>query len=130
MGDFVDVGQKFLFLIAQALLPILAGYVVVFVKKFLDLQMAKLEQNNPTLADGIRQAVSLAVKAAEQAGAAGLIEDKKDYAIAIAQRWLDEQGWDEFDVDILEAAIEAEVLRLFNSEPDRLKVADWDDSAW
>jgi DNA-directed RNA polymerase specialized sigma24 family protein len=75
--------------------------------------LAELEAAKPELAGYIRQAVEIAVLAAEQMEIGGFIEDKKQYALNIAQAYLNEHGWDEFDIDVLEAAIEAEVLKQF-----------------
>ena len=129
--DFVDFLQEWLYNIALAVLPMVGAFVIAYLKALIEKKIAEIEELKPDLADAIRQAVSLAVKAAEQAGAAGLIENKKEYALTIAQKWLDNEGWDEFDIDILEAAIEAEVKAVFNragseAEPARL----WSNNAW
>ena len=129
--DFVDFLQEWLYNIALAVLPMVGAFVIAYLKALIEKKIAEIEELKPELADAIRQAVSLAVKAAEQAGAAGLIENKKEYALTIAQKWLDNEGWDEFDIDILEAAIEAEVKAVFNragseAEPARL----WSNNAW
>ena len=63
-----------------------------------------------------REIVEGSIRAAEQMELAGFIEDKKQYALNIAQAYLNEHGWDEFDIDLLEAAIEAEVLKQFPKE--------------
>ena len=57
--------------------------------------------------------VDLAVKAAEQANLAGLIESKKDYAIEFAQKALDERGFSFVDVEFLvNTLIEAAVYEM------------------
>jgi len=62
----------------------------------------------------IEEAAVFAVQAAEQAGAAELIKDKKEYAIQIAEAWL-EANHITTDIDLIDAAIEKAVLELFNS---------------
>ena len=114
MNEFVDLLQACVASLLLALSPVLVGFVVAWVKLQVDLAMQRLKENKPNFAEALRQAALLAVQAAEQAGAAGVIEDKKQYAFQIAQQWLDDAGWDEINLDVLEAAIEAEVLQ-FNS---------------
>lgn len=55
----------------------------------------------------------VAVLAAEQSGLSGLIEDKKNYAIRVAEQMLEERGI-KIDLDTLTAAIEAAVLNELN----------------
>jgi hypothetical protein len=56
----------------------------------------------------IEWAVSVAVNAAEQAGAAKLIEEKKTYAVGLAQEYLNKQGI-KVNLSLLEGLIEAAV---------------------
>ena len=62
----------------------------------------------------IEWAVSVAVNAAEQAGLAKLIEDKKQYAIGLAQQYLSKQGIP-VDVSLLEGLVEAAVKAEINT---------------
>jgi len=55
----------------------------------------------------------VAVKAAEQANLSGQIEDKKDYAVAVAMEWLKARGL-KIDLSVIDAAIEAAVFDEFN----------------
>lgn len=64
----------------------------------------------------LEQAAEIAVRAAEQSKLAGLIKDKKTYAITIAEKYLGERGL-AIDLDVLDAAIEAEVQRRFGKTP-------------
>ncbi|MCK5601163.1 hypothetical protein KAR91_04785 [Candidatus Pacearchaeota archaeon] len=120
MDEFVNLVQKFAFNLAVLALPIIAGFVVALLKVWVAQMLQEFERRKPKLAAAIKEAVNLAVKAAEQANVAGFVKDKKQYAMDIAQNWLDSEGWDEVDIDILEAAVEAEVLKLFNPPPDGL----------
>ena len=116
MEEFINLLQEFAFGIASAILPVIAAFVVAYLKALIDKKMAEIEASKPELAWYLDEAVRIAVAAAEKANFSGFVEDKKEYAITIAQKWLDEHGWDEFDIDILEAAIEAEVLKQFGRE--------------
>ena len=74
---------------------------------------AELSERYPSVTDLLGQAASFAVSAAEQEGAAGLITDKKEYALAIAEKWLSEHGVT-IALDLLSAAIEAAVYDEIN----------------
>ena len=114
MNEFVDLLQKFAFNLAVAILPILAGFAVAALRALVKKWLAELEASKPSMYWVIKEAVEIAVAAAEQlSGLEEFVEDKKQYALNIVQIWLDERGWDEIDVEILEAAIEAEVLKQF-----------------
>lgn len=113
MEDYINLFQKFAFNLAVAILPIISAFIVAALNALIKKWMAELEATKPQLAWYLQEAVSISVAAAEQAGLAGFVEDKKQYAFQIAQQWLDEHGWDEVNIDILEAAIEAEVLKQF-----------------
>ena len=116
MEDFINFLQEFVFNIMVALAPIITGFLIAWVKAIIDEKIAALEAAKPKLAAALKEAASLAVQAAEQAGAAGLISDKKEYAMELAQKWLNLHGWDEIDLEVLDAAIEAEVNKLYPNE--------------
>ena len=113
MEDFINLLQDFAFNLAVVLLPIIAGFIVAALRALVKKWLAELEASKPSLYWVLQEAVEIAVRAAEQSELAGFVEDKKQYAFQIAQQWLDERGWDEVSVDILEAAIEAEVMKQF-----------------
>jgi len=113
MNEFVDLLQKFVMVVLAGVLPPLAVYIVKAVKALSKKWLAELEASKPSLYWVLEEAVEIAVRAAEQSEMAGFIDDKKQYAFNIVQAWLDARGWDEIDVEILEAAIEAEVLKQF-----------------
>jgi len=116
MEQIVDFLQAFLQELLVLIAPIVAGFVSAALIALTKKWLAEIEASKPQLADAIKQAVSLAVQAAEQAGIAGLIEEKKAYALSIAESWLDQNGWEEIDLVILDAAIEAEVNKLYPKE--------------
>lgn len=112
MDQWIDVFQKFVFNIAVATLPFLSVFIIAWIKAQVELKMAQIEEIKPKFADALRVAVALAVQAAEQAGLADLIDDKKMFAIETAEAFLVDVGWEEFDLNVLAAAIEAEVLQM------------------
>ena len=127
MEELINLLQQFVFNLLVLALPVIAAFLIALLKAWIEKVLAQVEQARPKLADAIKQAVSLAVKAAEGLDLAGMITDKKAYALEIAQAWLDEEGWGEIELDILEAAIEAEVLKVFN-QPEGFRDEGWE--AW
>ena len=127
MEEFINLLQQFVFNLLVLALPVIAAFLIALLKAWIEKVLAEVEEAQPKLADAIKQAVSLAVKAAEGLDLAGMITDKKAYALEIAQAWLDEEGWGEIELDILEAAIEAEVLKVFN-QPEGFRDEGWE--AW
>lgn len=117
MGEFVDLLQKFAVELAALALPIISGFLIAALRALVKKWLAEIEANKPELWPYLSQAASMAVAAAEKANVAGFVEDKKEYALSVAQLWLNEHGWEEFDIQLLEAAIEAEVLKQFGREP-------------
>lgn len=113
MEEVINLLQEFAFNLAVVALPIIAGFLVAALRALVKKWLTELEINKPKLTWYLGEAVSIAVSAAEQMELAGFVEDKKQYALEIAQQFLDEHGWSEVNVDVLEAAIEAEVLKQF-----------------
>lgn len=111
--------------VLQAVLIVVLPPVAVFIVKFLQAKILMLWEEakswSPTITQLVEQAARFAVVAAEQAGAAQLIQDKKAYAIQIAGDWLLEHGVD-VNLDLVSAAIEKAVLEYFH--PDRLAVLE------
>ena len=99
----------------EFLLPIVAVAVISVLVSWAKLLWAKAQSWNPDTTDLLEEAAKIAVTAAEQAGAAELIEDKKSYAMDIAERWLDQHGIS-IDIELIDAAIEAAVYQQFNSD--------------
>ncbi len=116
MNEFVNLLQEVVMGLLVVALPILAGFAIRALKVWGDKVLSDLESNKPNLSWALEQAAEVAVRAAEKMNLSGFIEDKKDYAIETAQRFLNEAGWEEINFWVLEAAIEAEVLRQFPHE--------------
>jgi len=87
------------------------GLVVTFV----GVQVRKVQAStaNNKNAEFIGRIVEIGVQAAEQVYGAANGDAKKGYAIDFAEKWLAERGV-KIDVDVLDAAVEAAVLREFN----------------
>ena len=115
MEDFVNFLQTWAFELAKLALPIIAAFVIAALNALTKKWLSEMQANKPRLVYYLEKAVELAVKSAEQAKAVGFIEDKKSEAMVIAQQYLNAHGWDEVDLDLLDSAIEAEVLRFKNN---------------
>lgn len=88
-----------------ALIPVLVAVL---------MRWAKQEWKRVHLPEWLANYAIVAVKAAEQANIAGLIEDKKPYAIEALQSFLDAHGV-KLDANALDAAIE-EAVRNYKDE--------------
>lgn len=104
--------QKFLEIVLPVLATALAGLVVAWITKIVNQVKSKLSQDAQWY---IEQAVTSAVLAAEQLNLAGKIEDKKDYALQVAEQWLAEKKI-KIDLAKLSDLIEAEVMSQFNRD--------------
>ncbi len=100
--------------ILLVMLPFIAASVTTYVIKL--IQKIEAEIKNATdeewlwlLDEGAR----IAVRAAEQLGLAGLIRDKKEYAMNFVRDFLASRGMN-VDLNTISAAIEAAVLEEFN----------------
>ena len=117
MEEFINLLQDFAYNLAVIALPIISAFIIAALRALVKKWLGELEASKPEFYEHLSLAVEIAVAAAEKANVAGFVDDKKQYALNVAQIWLDEHGWDEFDIDLLEAAIEAEVLKQFGREP-------------
>ena len=104
-----EIGERVLLAVA----PLLAGMIAAWLGGLIKQAWAKAHQMvGEEWAWALDVAAEMAVRAAEQLKLAGLIEDKKDYAVATAQAYLDERGI-KVDLSLIEAAIEAAVIGNF-----------------
>ena len=113
MEELINLLQEFAYNLAVIALPILSAFLIAALRALVKKWLGELEASRPYLYGYMKDAVAMAVQAAEQMELAGYIDDKKQYALGIAQTFLNEHGWDEVDISVLEAAIEAEVLKQF-----------------
>ncbi len=115
--DGPPVISSFLSSFVQELLlafaPVVAGLIAAFLVAQIKIALAKLKTFRPDVYEQMIWVVGTAVKAAEQAGAAGLIKEKKSYALDYVQKWLAEKGW-KIDVALIDSAIEAAVYEQIN----------------
>jgi len=116
--EWMPVLSKVIEAILIAILPPLAVVLVSVVLAHAKRVWGDLKQCYPSVTDLVEQAAVFAVQAAEQAGAAELIEDKKAYAIQIAEAWL-AANHITTDIDLIDAAIERAVLELFNRDEEK-----------
>jgi len=111
--DFVSVFvQEFLGIVVPVLASLLAGLLIAWIKKLVEEIKVKMDHRFIWMLD---EAVRVAVLAAEQANLAGFVEDKKSYAIDVAEKWLAARGF-KVDLGILADQIEAAVMEEFNKE--------------
>ena len=95
-----------------AFVPVLVSMATAWLYAKMRLAWANFKNENAGPAYVIEQVALMAVKAAEQAKLAELIEDKKSYAVQTAELWLKEKGFN-VDLAVIEAAIEAAVYEQF-----------------
>ena len=112
--EWMPILSKVIEAILIAILPPLAVLIVSAAVAYAKKLWADLKARYPSATDLIEEAAVFAVQAAEQAGAAELIKDKKQYAIQIAEAWL-EANHITTDLHLIDAAIEKAVLELYNS---------------
>lgn len=107
----MEVISKFLESFLLALAPVLASLFAAWLALQVKKVWAQLKEANPDVAYWLAEAAQMAVAAAEQSQLAGLISDKKAYALEIAEKYLKENYNVDIDLHLIEAAIEAEVLK-------------------
>lgn len=112
--DWMNILSTVLQAVLIVLLPPLAAGAARWLWAQAALLWARVKDYSPSTAELLELAAREAVLAAEQAGAGKLITDKKDYAMAIAEKYLALYGVT-VDLDLVSAAIEAAVLREINS---------------
>ena len=96
-------------------LPPLAVGVYKFLAAKAEVLLSEMRDWNPSVTDFLMQAARFAVEAAEQAGAAEIIKDKKMYALGVADAWLKANGV-KLDLELISAAVEKAVAELNNYE--------------
>ena len=110
--DAMDVISQILEVVLAAVLPILAVFVAQYLRALVVKQLADAKSQWPDAFSVVEAIAAQVVAAAEQAGAIGYVDSKIDYALEMAERWLDEYDLD-IDLELIRAAIEAEVKRQF-----------------
>ncbi len=98
--------------ILMAALPALVVVLIAAVVGWTRKEWALFKAAQPGLADQLAMYAKIAVEAAEQAGLAELVTDKKAYALEIATRWLAQKGLEGIDVELIEAEIERQVREM------------------
>jgi len=107
--------EKFAMELLLNAIPILVPVVIaIFVNLCLTIWQ-KIKDRQPDIAWNMEQAAEFAVNAAEQVGLSGALvafaDSKLDYAIEMAQKYLETQGIKHIDLVLLRAAIEAAVKK-------------------
>lgn len=117
MNDFMPVVVGIVNAILMTLLPVLAAALIAAVVGWTRKEFALLKQAQPQLCAQMEMYAKIAVAAAEQAGAADIISDKKEYAIDIVSGWLEQTGWGGVNVNLIAAEIERQVREMKLSAP-------------
>lgn len=114
----MDILSKFVEALLLALAPLLASLAAAWLLAVARKAWADFRAAEPGKSYWIEEIASIAVRAAEQAGMAGYVEDKKTYALHIAERWLAAKGL-RIDLELIDAAIEAAVWEELNKDRER-----------
>jgi len=110
--DYLEVFSKFFEAVLVGLLPVLAVFLIRWAKLKADEVLADIEESKPELMYHLEWIAGVAVTAAEQSKLVGFIEDKRKYAFDLVANYLAEKGI-AVDIDLIYAAIEAEVKKQF-----------------
>ena len=120
MEEFYAFLWKLLEGVLIAVLPVLATTLTVWlVQKIREIG----KDMSAEVVYSIEAAARIAVDAAEQAGLAGLIENKKEYALGFAQEYLDRRGV-KVNLSLLDGLIEAAVMEAFPHKTDPHEMTD------
>ena len=113
--DFMDILSKFFETVLVALAPVLVGFAVAYLKAAIDAKAEEIKLQSPDVYELVMNFANQAVLAAEQAGANDFVDNKLAYAFNLAEKWLEQYEID-IDIDLIYAAIEAEVKREFGKD--------------
>ena len=106
--------------ILAALLPILVTAAIGALATWGKAQLARAKSYAPDVFDQVTYIAEQAVHAAEQAGAAKIVTNKKNYALNLAEKWLETKNI-KVDLHLIDAAIEAAVWREINRDAEKPK---------
>ena len=116
MDDFLS---RFLADLLSALLPVVASALAAWLIAQARLLWTRARVEQPAAVEVAEYLARLAVRAAEQAGAAQLIASKRDYALTLLEEWLETRGI-RLDAHALAGLIEAAVYQEINRGKERL----------
>lgn len=109
-----EIFSKFVMTLLLALVTALVPLAVKWVVEMLMILKNNAMQRNREVFEVLTWVAKEAVKAAEQAGAAGFIQDKKKYAIDFIERWMQDNWKMDLDIDLIADAVEAAVFEELN----------------
>jgi hypothetical protein len=107
--DWNKILETVILVLVPILIPALVAYLLAQARK----AWAQAKEAQPDLTYYLEQAASFAVAAAEQLKLAGIINDKKAYALQIAEEYLVAKDVT-IDLHLIDAAIEAAVWQELN----------------
>lgn len=110
--DFLNIFlQKFLEFVMPFLALALFGLLVSLARK----AWVEVKEHRPDVAFALEEAARMAVMAAEQSNLAGLVKEKKAFALKIAEDYLALKGI-KVDLHLIDAAVEAAVFEEINKQ--------------
>jgi len=109
-----DVLSVFLTELLKAVLPLAAAALAAWLFGLAAVAWKKFHEEHYDLAETIEQVAAMVVKAAEQSQLSGLIQDKKEFAIAEVERILRDQYKLKIDLATIDTLVEAAVWQEFN----------------
>jgi hypothetical protein len=104
----LQAGKDFLSYFIQALTVALVPALVAALVAYITRKLQEIKLAQPDITRALSFMMPIFVQAAEQAKLAELIEDKKEYAISLAQTWLNEKGW-KLDLALISGVVEQAV---------------------
>lgn len=114
MGEVV---QQFVMQLVLNAIPVVVPLLIAMVVKVAVDAWATVKKTKPDIARELQNAAEFAVRAAEQVGLSGALKtlatSKLEYAIGVCESFLEKQGVKGVDLDLIRAAIEAEVIKSF-----------------
>jgi hypothetical protein len=113
--QLLDMLTQFVMIVAAASLPVVAAYLAKLIKVKIAVAHAELDKTYPSIMSNLEWFAAIAVNAAESAGLNGLVKDKKQYAMDLAEKFLETKGIF-VELDLLDAAIEAAWIEAYGQE--------------
>lgn len=110
-----EMMSQFVEMFLLALVPPLAGMLAAWLLSMVRKAWADVRDRAGDWGWALEEGARMAVRAAEQMQLAEMIADKKQYALATVDEYLRARGFT-IDIAIIEAAVEAAVLREFNQK--------------
>jgi len=114
-----ELGSQILTVVLAIVAAAVVGLVIEILRVTVLFLRAKLKAANPTLSDIFDKAIEMGVRASEQLGITGQLQekavDKLENAVGVADQYLLLHGFD-IDAEVIVGGIEAKVNALFGKQ--------------